>query len=547
VPPTTPATALRDDRLISRFACCSTLPAEDEVVTLTLEITESTEATPRDSARHRFGEEGGSIGRAATNSWVLSHSKVSGQHAQITFRNGVFYIQDTSRNGVSVNSPENRLARSRPYALKAGDRILIEPYAIDVWIDAGERAAREPHADPFASDDPFAPRYDPSPSRRNPEPLQPAPISDEVDPLIYFEPVGGRTARKPDPVVVPSDDLLNAHYEPPAIVPGPEPPAREPDSPAIPQGYDPLKPDEPFVEPPPTPTPVRPRPGRMSEPRRKARDSSPGDSTIRQPASTPPVPSSPAVPEPVLAAPVAPPPVALPPVTPLPVAPPPVAPSAGPPTPRQAGAHADLAELLAGAGVPDAAITPELSRNLGQILRIVVSGLMDVLQSRQRIKEEFGMQQTMFRQADNNPLKFSANLEDALHNLLVKRNAAYLNPVDAFADAFDDLRDHQLAMLAGMRVAFDAMLAEFDAEKLQAAFDAQAGKHSLPLLPAKLRYWDLYRERGEALMKDPEAAFARLFGDEFSSAYEEQFRKLKATRRTRADRPADQDPPAKPE
>ena len=79
---------------------------------------------------------------------------------------------------------------------------------------------------------------------------------------------------------------------------------------------------------------------------------------------------------------------------------------------------ADLAELLAGAGVSDAVITPELSRNLGQILRVVVDGLMDILKSRQRIKEEFRMHQTMFRPADNNPLKFSANVEDALHNLL---------------------------------------------------------------------------------------------------------------------------------
>lgn len=540
----TPATALRDDRLMSRFACCGTLPPEDQVVTLTLEITESTEATPRDSTRHRFGEEGGSIGRAATNSWVLTHSKVSGQHAQITFRNGVFYIQDSSRNGVSVNSPENRLVRSRPYALKAGDRIFIEPYAIDVWIeDAPERAARQAHADPFGGDDPFAPRYDPSPSRRTPQPLEPAPISDEVDPLIYFEPVVGRAARKPDPVVVPSDDLLDAHYEPPAIVSDPEPLVREPDPPAIPQGYDPLRPDEPVVESPPTPTPIRPRPGKVSEPRRKARESAAGDSTIRQPIPPPVDESAPAVPDPVLAAPL----VAASPIAPPPVAPPLVTPPAVPAASRQAGATADLAELLAGAGVPDAAITPELSRNLGQILRIVVSGLMDVLQSRQQIKEEFGMQQTMFRPADNNPLKFSANLEDALHNLLVKRNAAYLNPVEAFADAFDDLRDHQLAMLAGMRVAFDAMLADFEPGKLQAAFDAQAGKHSLPLLPAKLRYWDLYRERAEALVKDPEAAFARLFGDEFSSAYEEQFRKLKATRRARAGRPADGDPSAKPE
>ena len=148
--------------------------------------------------------------------------------------------------------------------------------------------------------------------------------------------------------------------------------------------------------------------------------------------------------------------------------------------------------MLAGAGLNPADVTPELARTFGQILRVVVSGVMDVMRSRQQIKDEFRMRMTQFRPADNNPLKFSANVDDALHNLLVKRNAAYLGPVDAFEDAFDDLRNHQIAMLAGMRVAFESMLAEFDPDRLQQEFDRQLGKG---LMPAKLRYWDLYREK----------------------------------------------------
>src|SRR6187455_3013990 len=105
---------------------------------------------PGEASRQAFTEDGGTIGRAATNSLVLTHNKVSGRHAVISFRNGVFYIEDTSRNGVSVNSPDNRLVRERPYALKAGDVIFIEPYHIDVSIDAGaEHAAFEPLGDLF--------------------------------------------------------------------------------------------------------------------------------------------------------------------------------------------------------------------------------------------------------------------------------------------------------------------------------------------------------------------------------------------------------------
>jgi type VI secretion system FHA domain protein len=138
---------------------------------------------------------------------------------------------------------------------------------------------------------------------------------------------------------------------------------------------------------------------------------------------------------------------------------------------------------------------------------------------------------TRVRSAENNPLKFSANVDDALHNLLVKRSGAYLPPVEAFEDAFADLRDHQVAMLAGMRVAFESMLAEFDPDHLQQEFDRQLNKG---LVPARLRYWDLYREKRQQILKDPEGTFRQLFGEEFARAYEDQLRKLKAQDRRAA-------------
>ena len=189
-----------------------------------------------------------------------------------------------------------------------------------------------------------------------------------------------------------------------------------------------------------------------------------------------------------------------------------------------------MAALLEGAGVQGAVVTPELAQNFGQILRVVVSGVMDVLQARQRIKDEFRMRVTTFKPSQNNPLKFSANVEDALHNLLVKRNPAYLGPVESFEDAFDDIRNHQMAMLAGVRVAFEAMLAEFNPERLQEEFDRQ-GKGSL--VPGKLRYWDLYRMRFSDMVSDADASFRELFGQEFAKAYEEQLERLKAQSRAR--------------
>jgi len=196
-----------------------------------------------------------------------------------------------------------------------------------------------------------------------------------------------------------------------------------------------------------------------------------------------------------------------------------------------AGGELDFAAMLAAAGVDSSQVTPELAEQFGQILRVVVTGVMDVLRARERIKDEFRMRITTFKAADNNPLKFSANVEDALHNLLVKRNAAYLGPVEAFEDAFQDMRNHQMAMLAGMRVAYDAMLADFEPGRLQEEFDRQLKAGSFLSGPSKLKYWELYRNRFHDMVKDADSSFRNLFGDEFAKAYEEQLVRLKTLNR----------------
>jgi type VI secretion system FHA domain protein len=140
---------------------------------------------------------------------------------------------------------------------------------------------------------------------------------------------------------------------------------------------------------------------------------------------------------------------------------------------------------------------------------------------------------TTFKPQHNNPLKFSANVDDAFHNLLVKQNAAYLSPPDAFEDALRDVRDHQAAIIAAMRLAFESMLAQFDPTRLQEDFDRQLKKGSILGVPAKLRYWDLYREKYGELAKDGDASFRSLFAEEFAKAYEEQLERSHALARNR--------------
>ena len=216
-----------------------------------------------------------------------------------------------------------------------------------------------------------------------------------------------------------------------------------------------------------------------------------------------------------------------PPAAPKPAARAPATPAR--PTAAPGSSQFDWDGFLRAAGVDPARVPPETSAVLGHILRSVVQGLIEVLRARSEIKTEFRMAVTQVKVSENNPLKFAANAEDALGNLLGRRNPAYLAPQEAFDDALNDVRFHQLAMLAGVRAGFDNLMNRFDPAQLQENFERQ-GKRGGLFGSSKVGYWDRYTERYQELTQDRDETFRRLFGEEFARAYEQQLSVLKRTR-----------------
>ena len=100
---------------------------------LTLEIIDP----PIDSSDEpcmNFDEEGGTIGRREGNTWTLSDSRVSGEHATIRFQHGAYLIIDTSTNGVFVGDGPTRLTLGQPHRLRSEDIISIGPYRIRTLV-----------------------------------------------------------------------------------------------------------------------------------------------------------------------------------------------------------------------------------------------------------------------------------------------------------------------------------------------------------------------------------------------------------------------------
>jgi type VI secretion system FHA domain protein len=206
-----------------------------------------------------------------------------------------------------------------------------------------------------------------------------------------------------------------------------------------------------------------------------------------------------------------------------------------PPAPALAtgASPAGANELLAALGLDATRVDPSIYQQLGVILRIVVQGMIEVLQARADVKNNFRMPVTSIRSQENNPLKFSLNEDDALHNLFIKRNPGYLGATEAFRDGFQDIAFHQLAMLAGIRAAYDAMLGKLHPDHLQEIYERKLRRTAMISLGNRSKFWEMYRAQFEDIEKDKEASFQLLFGENFAKAYHEQLNRLATAARAR--------------
>jgi type VI secretion system FHA domain protein len=419
---------------------------------LTLEVIGEQAQDLGAGGRKVFNAIGGTIGRLPDNDWVFPDPYVSGRHALIRYVSGKYFIEDTSTNGVFVNTPDNRISRTESTQLHDGDVVFIDAYQIKVTI------ARDPEA--AERDDPFAQLQarGKGGTKQIPPPRPPAAANESDRTESMVKRPGRGEEHSEGTVWFGLSDMSS----------GPKP--------ALPSARAKAE-------------PARPAPAANNRP----------PPSRRSPPAAAPVRAVPSAPE----------------------------------RSSQSPDTAQLKALLDAAGIEGLDPSSEAAQTLGAMLRAAVGGMMEVLRSRERMKDELRVRGTTFKVANNNPLKFSANVDDAFHNLFVKRNPAYLDPAAAFEDAFRDVRDHQTAFQSAMRLAFESMLSQLDPNRLQDEFDRQIKKGSILGVPAKLRYWDLYRDKYSDLAKDAQGAFRTLFGDAFAKAYEEQLDRLQGLARGR--------------
>jgi len=519
-----------------------------------------------------------SIGRAAGNDWVLEDPEhhLSRTHCMIAFEGGNYWLVDMSTNGMQINGSREVTARDSRTVLTDGDVIQLGSYRMEV----AEVAARAAGPSTFGASNFLSERADPfagDGDHDDHNPLDVDPLADPLGapmtagfehPMTHMAP----SVRMDDPFDAPAargggqqhDDLFHGVTSPEAW----KGPVQPDNAAAVSMAFSAPKPTAPVnfndidfdallgdVMPQAAPNPLEPpKPQRPASPAAPMADPfdellgegafAPAPAPAQAPAAAP-TPAPTFAPAPTQAAPnpfefelepAAPAPIPAATAAPVQMAPPlhvasvatPVE-TAAPAAASEPAAAALLAAFLEGAGITQLDLTSgdqeATMRAMGALFRAFVSGTRDVLMSRAEIKHEMRVEQTMIRSKDNNALKFSISPEEAMVALLRPNRPGYKPPLASVEEAFDDIRSHEMALMAGMQTGMIALLKRFD----PAALENHLQRGMLDsILPGarKARYWELFCATYKDIAREAADDFNAVFGRDFARAYNAQINKL---------------------
>jgi type VI secretion system protein len=443
---------------------------------LTLKITSKHRHILGADSTHVFSVHGGSVGRAPDNDWVLPDPDryLSGHHASVDYREGAYYLNDKSSNGVYVNDSDQPVGRGTSIRLYDGDRLRMGDYQFEVNIvhvslgeDSAEAEVTADTRDEIGiSDLDFEPAIDEAGGFARED----APAPSEEAP--------GRAAGDADLESIPIR-LLEEHAEqmrpePPEAAAEPEPEtAAEPEDTVV-------YPDEPARP---------PDDGVFTETGVLREDFLASEAGIGQrPAPDP--------------------------------------------RPGETGDLAEAIKLMVEATGLDPSRIPagserELLVAYGHIVRAAVEGVLAVLRTRSLIKGQFRLTQTTIQAGENNPLKFAPRVQDALEQMFYREVEQFMGPVQAVEDAFGDIRAHQVAMVVAMKASFRDLLERLEPDILEEKFD-RGLKRAGGILGGsnKSKYWDLYCDLFQVIAGHTDENFANVVGPRFAEAYDKEVYRL---------------------
>ena len=177
-----------------------------------------------------------------------------------------------------------------------------------------------------------------------------------------------------------------------------------------------------------------------------------------------------------------------------------------------------LSAFLRGAAVPGdtpQAKDPAALEQAGITLRVLVTGLFDLLKRQGDMKQVLGIERTVVRLADNNIFKFSANADEAILRLMQPRHGDLPGP-SAAQRSFDDIRLHEERLLTALNEAVRAIVKRLSPMEIKGRETGGLG-----IIPGsrKAAWWDELEREHARLMEDNGVKLDELIEDELRDAF----------------------------
>jgi type VI secretion system protein len=431
-----------------------------------------------------FGVNGGTIGRALDNDWVLPDTArvVSGHHCEIEYRGGAYWLKDTSTNGVFVNGSDDPVSVSGPVELRDGDRLRIGDYELLVSVDsridflpaAAEEHSAAKHLDNhIGADLDVESLFEP----RAPEDTGAIPIRNVFGMTV---PVEARPIHR-----APSESRPEPEVEPPASTGTPfrdRRAAAPPVSPSMPRSGASIGGPE---------WAMRTRAMTRQE-LADAMARRQGRIDARQQTQ---------------------------------------------PLHQQAAAWSDLRSAVQafcrGAGIEPTALSADAQSMLplvaGQLLREVVVGLNDLAHSRGKPAAATPTGQP----AGSNPLRTSSSVEQALVRLFESHGRLYGGPVEALRDVMQEAKDHETAVRAAMQAGLDALLGQLSPGNVADQFEQGRARTLAHGEDPRPKYWEHYAELYRVVTQGGGEGLPHPFAETYARVYAATREELRSKRRER--------------
>lgn len=158
---------------------------------------------------------------------------------------------------------------------------------------------------------------------------------------------------------------------------------------------------------------------------------------------------------------------------------------------------------------------------LGQSFSLLLVGLMDTLHNRTIFKQSNRLSHTSFRKSENNPLKFSANLEDAIYNLYNRNTSSFLSADTAIIEAFSDIDNHEKALMEGVKGTVSSVMSLVEPEII---YKESCSKSSVlnKLIPARkyAQTWSSFENIHSSLKYEINNSNSPFYLDDFAKHYD---------------------------